>query len=132
MTELLKQAMLTQQQYKDNEMDKKQAIVNTLFGDRIGINSFAQPLRDAKNICTSTYFNLYFIQAVPQGVISNTVINAVYTGFNSLSDTDLGKWIKKFNEEYDEGEMQRAILSILRLEKDLQNRDRFVFIFNNL
>lgn len=32
MTELLKQAMLTQQQYKDNEMDKKQAIVNTLFG----------------------------------------------------------------------------------------------------
>ena len=24
--------MLTQQQYKDNEMDKKQAIVNTLFG----------------------------------------------------------------------------------------------------
>ena len=104
------------------ESVKIKKIVNTLFGDRIGINSFAQPLRDAKNICTSTYFNLYFIQAVPQGVISNTVINAVYTGFNSLSDTDLGIWIKKFNEEYDEGEMQRAILSILRLEKDLQKQ----------
>lgn len=104
------------------ESVKIKKIVNALFGDRIGINSFTQPLRDAKNICTSTYFNLYFIQAVPQGVISNTVINAVYTGFNSLSDTDLGIWIKKFNEEYDEGEMQRAILSILRLEKDLQKQ----------
>ena len=58
------------------ESVKIKKIVNTLFGDRIGINSFAQPLRDAKNICTSTYFNLYFIQAVPQGVISNTIINA--------------------------------------------------------
>ena len=104
------------------ESVKIKKIVNTLFGDRIGINSFAQPLRDAKNICTSTYFNLYFIQAVPQGVISNTIINAVYAGFNSLSDTDLGIWIKKFIVEYDEGEMQRAIISILELEKDLQKR----------
>lgn len=106
----------------EEESIKVKKIVNALFGDKIGINSFTQPLRDAKNICTPTYFNLYFIQAVPQGVISNIVINAVYTGFNSLSDTDLGIWIKKFIEEYDEGEMQRAILSILSLEKDRQKQ----------
>ena len=106
----------------NEESVKVKKIVNALFGDRIRVNSFTQPLRDAKNICTSTYFNLYFIQAVPQGVISNTIINAVYAGFNSLSDTDLGIWIKKFIAEYDEGEMQRAIISILELEKDLQKR----------
>lgn len=107
-------------------------LIDTLFAKRINQNTFIQTLLDNKNICTPLYFNMYFIQDVPEGVISQKDINAVYSGFHSLDDTQLSNWINKFRKEYNDGEMKRAIVSILRLEKNYKKRVLMSFRFIQL
>ena len=79
---------------------------------------------DEKRLCTGIYFAKYFLQAVPENVISDRQIQNANI---ILREKDLDGLVSYFNEwyhSYGEMEMRRAILSIIHKYKEVSDRSK--------
>ena len=77
---------------------------------------------DDKRLCTGVYFAKYFIQAVPENVISDRCIEKVYTLVGTQKINELTPYFNEWYNRYGIEEVNRVVLTTLHKFDDSLNR----------
>ncbi len=87
-----------------------ETIIDELFTKR---SKFIQTDIENKRLCTSVYYEKYFLQLVPTRLIPDSELDAFGISIVEKSNDDLINWINQKGENYQPSEIQRACLYLL-------------------
>ena len=100
--------------------EAKREIISTIL-QRLFVNSEYVTLTPlySKSICSQLYFSLYFIQLVPDELISRRTLKELEMSIDDMSIEEVSLWINEKLQEYDSYEICRNLQILLHLSCDV-------------
>ena len=94
----------------------KAKIIKALLEDDLFSDNSADEfdIIENKRLQSEVYFDKYFIQAVPEKLIPDTVIDTLRQKILTIDHYQLAKWIDEEYHQFGYDEIKRAVLSIVR------------------